>query len=139
MPDQHLATPFLAGNSDPCLYRIQDAQGRGPWRPGFSTQWVDETRDFSLCPPMMHEFPNWRRAVDRGAARGLVHFGCCVRGVAGLHRWFAPSEIAKLRGFGYRLVDASALTVLVESPAQIIGASRWPLSYLPVLEWERVK
>lgn len=117
------------------LYRIQDAQGRGPWRPGFSMKWIDPNKDDSLCPPMMADFPKWRAAIDRAALQGLCHFGCCVRGMAGVHRWFTPDELGRLRGFGYNLVDANSLTALCESTNQIIGASRWPLSYLPSVDW----
>ena len=82
------------------LYRIQDAQGRGPWRPGFSVQWIDMDKDDSLCPPMMVDFPQWRKIVARAQSRGLMHFGMAVRGIHGLHRWFTPDEIQRLRGFG---------------------------------------
>jgi len=121
------------------LFRIQDADGRGPYKPGFSKQWVDMEKDDRLCPPMFAEFPDWRKHFDRAAARGFVHFGCCMRGIQGFHRWFTPAEIERLSGFGYRLVDASGLTVVCEGKAQVIGASRWPLKMLPVLEWEAVE
>lgn len=118
------------------LYRIQDASGRGPWRPGFSLKWIDTEKDDSLCPPMMQDFPEWRRLINRAIDRGYLHYGCCVRGMAGVHRWFTPAELSRLRGFGFRLVDASGLTVICESKNQIIAGSRWPLSYLPELDWE---
>lgn len=128
----------LTQANKPTLYRIQDASGRGPWRPGFSVQWIDAEKDDSLCPPMMHDFPEWRRLINRAIDRGYMHYGCCVRGVRGVHRWFTPAELSRLRGLGFRLVDATALTVICESQSQIIGASRWPLSYLPELEWDAV-
>ena len=120
------------------LYRIQDASGRGPWRPGFSMKWIDPEKDDSLCPPMQHDFPEWRRLINRAIDQGYLHYGCCVRGASALHRWFTPEELSRLRGFGFRLVDASGLTVICESRSQIIGASRWPLSYLPEVNWEAV-
>ena len=118
------------------LYRIQDAEGRGPWRPGFSAKWIDPEKDDSLCPPMMDDFPDWQQRLHKSALKGLHNFGCCVRGVHGLHKWFAPAELDRLRGFGFHLVDASSLTVIAESKSQIIGASRWPLAYLPRIGWE---
>lgn len=118
------------------LYRIQDAEGRGPWRPGFSHQWIDPDKDDSLCPPMMVEFPNWRARFTMFEARGFLHFGCCVRGIVGLHRWFTPDELERLRGFGFRLVDASTMHIVCEGKTQIIGASHWPLRWLPRIEWE---
>ena len=33
------------------IYRIQDAEGRGPYRPGFSNKWLDENpRALGLLP-----------------------------------------------------------------------------------------
>lgn len=123
----------------PHLYRIQDASGRGPWRPGFSHRWIDPDKDDRLCPPMMTDFPSWRRMINRSIDRGYLHHGCCVRGVHGVHRWFTTLELDRLRSLGFRLVDASSLTVVCESNSQIIGASRMPLSYLPAIDWEAVK
>lgn len=114
-------------------YRIQDAEGRGPWRPGFSHRWIDPMKDDSLCPPMMMEFPDWRKRVARHP--WAVHIGCCVDGMAGVHRWFTPSELARLQGLGFYLVDATGLTPLIIGRSQIIGGSRFPLAYLPRVEW----
>lgn len=114
-------------------YRIQDASGRGPWQPGFSHRWIDPNKDDYLCPPMMVEFPDWRRQVSR--IPWAIHVGCCVDGMAGVHRWFTPIEIDRLRGLGFRLVDASGLTPICIGRSQIIGGSRFPLSFLPVVDW----
>lgn len=111
------------------LYRFQDAEGRGPWRPGFSHRWIDPDKDDSECPPMMQEFPRWQRAVR--AARHLPYIGCCVIGEAGIRRWFTDDEIQRLLAFGFRLVDASALTPICVGAAQVIAGSRFPLCYLP--------
>lgn len=119
------------------MLRIQDAEGRGPWRPGFSQFWIDPDKDDSLCPPMMVEFPNWREAIGLAQAQGLTHFGCCVLGVGGLHRWFTPPEMCRLRQYGYFLVDASMLKPILRGKSQIIGASRKPLAGLPIIGWDQ--
>lgn len=120
------------------LYRIQDVSGRGPWRPGFSHMWIDPEKDDRDCPPMMVEFPQWQRQIARAVGRGLMHYGCCVSGEIGIRRWFTTSEIERLKIHGFSLVDASSLEPICKGKAQIIGASRWPLSYLPKAEWELV-
>ena len=33
------------------VYRIQDNEGRGPWKPGFSSQWVIEREDLENLLP----------------------------------------------------------------------------------------
>jgi len=118
------------------LYRIQDKDGRGPWRPGFSEAWVDYGKDDRLCPPVQIEFPKWEKAIWRARGSGLAHFGCCVEGIRGIHQWFTPDEIRKLRGFGFRLVDASSLVSICTGKHQIIGGSVMPLAYLPEVAWE---
>ena len=115
-------------------YRIQDASGRGPWRPGFSHRWIDPEKDDRLCPPMMMEFPDWRSRLARHP--WATHIGCCVEGMAGLHRWFTPVEIDRLRDLGFSLVDATGLTPICVGRSQIIGGSRFPLAYLPALDWD---
>lgn len=116
-------------------YRIQDKSGRGPWRPGFSHRWIDPDKDDTLCPPMMVDFPQWLPQVAKAQKAGYMHFGCCVEGIAGLHRWFTPLELDRLQSLGFDLVDAEPLTPIAVSPSQIIGASRLPLRMLPRLSW----
>lgn len=37
------------------IYRVQDAEGRGPWRPGFSKYWVCDRDDHDVLIPWMKE------------------------------------------------------------------------------------
>lgn len=119
--------------------RIQDAEGRGPWRPGFSAMWADLEKDDSMCPPVTLDFPQMFAQIAKARRDGLRYFGCCVAGVRGIHRWFTPLEIARLRALGFRLVDAEPLTPIGVSPSQILGASRLPLCLLPVVPWDAVQ
>lgn len=117
------------------LYRIQDADGRGPWKPGFSKNWIDWHKDDSLCPPIQVEFPNWKAVIQIAGIRGFTAFGCCVAGMAGLHRWFTPDEMRRLARFGYNLIDASAMTPICTGKSQIIAGWTRPLRELPALPW----
>jgi hypothetical protein len=38
------------------VYRIQDKKGRGPYRPGFSSQWVEDRDDHDNLFPWYQEF-----------------------------------------------------------------------------------
>jgi len=38
------------------VYRVQDKEGRGPWRPGFSQIWVETRLDHMFLPPWYVEF-----------------------------------------------------------------------------------
>ena len=119
--------------------RIQDADGRGPWRPGFSHYWIDPNKDDSLCPPMMLEFPRWRAKLDHAASRGLVHVGCYVDGVRGLHRWFTPDELSRLARLGFNLHDASRLMPICVGASHSIGGSPFPVSTLPRIQWSELQ
>lgn len=112
------------------LLRMQDAAGRGPWKPGFSKKWVDDTRRFDL-PPLQEDFGiDFKPMVDAAFRRGL-HLGCAVRGIDKFNEWFTASERVKLAMFGYRIVDASACEVLGETNWQVVFGSEQPLSELP--------
>lgn len=113
------------------LLRMQDGNGRGPWKPGFSEQWVDNTRRFDL-PSLQEDFGvDFRPMVDAAFKRGL-HLGTAVKGVEKFNQWFTASERVKLAMFGYRIVDASQCEVLGETNWQVVIGSQQPLSELPL-------
>lgn len=92
------------------LFRVQDRHGRGPWRPGFSAQWVDAFRT-SQHPPIYEERPDWLD-VCRAAQASGAHVGCAVDGMDALLSWFSPMELVRLYDLGFRIVDASDCEVL---------------------------
>lgn len=113
------------------LLRMQDKAGRGPWKPGFSNQWVDHNRRFDL-PALQEDFgPLLRSMVDAAFNRGL-HLGAAVRGVERFNQWFTPAERVKLAMLGYVIVDASACEVLGETKYQVLIGCADPLSELPL-------
>ncbi|MEM9717331.1 MAG: hypothetical protein AAF826_12525 [Pseudomonadota bacterium] len=113
------------------LLRMQDANGRGPWKPGFSDKWVDNNRRFDL-PALQEDFGvDFAPMVDAAFNRGL-HLGTAVKGQEKFNMWFTPSERVKLAMFGYRIVDASSCEVLGETNWQVIIGSPNPLSELPL-------
>lgn len=111
------------------ILRVQDAVGRGPWRPGLSDRWVDAWRTESL-PPIYEELPAFAALVNYAHRSGL-HIGCAARGKSGLLAWFSPMELLRLDGMGFHIVDASVCEVLAETPNQIIVGSPQPLRLLP--------
>ena len=113
------------------LLRMQDANGRGPWKPGFSDQWVDDARRFDL--PALHEAfgLGLKPMVDAALKRGL-HLGTAVRGLERFNQWFTANEQVKLALLGYRIVDATSCEILGETEWQAVIGSAQPLSELPV-------
>ena len=47
----------------PTVYRVQDADGRGPFKPGFSHQWVEERADHENLLPWFNILNNPQRLL----------------------------------------------------------------------------
>lgn len=111
------------------VYRVQDDEGRGPFKPGFSHRWVDADDElddpearFKSRPDVITEFG---LDIFKKLPKGM-HGGCAFRDVDGLFRWFSQREIFKLKRFNYRLVELDADAVIAESPTQLVVARKLP-------------
>ena len=105
------------------IYRIQDAEGRGPYRPGFAHRWTDPDAPTSSRQPFFFEFPDLDIArLDPGRS------GCGFRTMDQLLRWFTPFERQKLAALGYAVVSMEADEILAESEYQLVFKRRLPLS-----------
>lgn len=107
------------------VYRIQDADGRGPWRPGFSQRWVEDRPEveFAVLKPWPLEFG----PVHLKSLYGM-HLGCGCVSIEQLRRWFTQTEYERLRSFGYRAVRMRVGRVLAESDIQCVFERSKPLS-----------
>ena len=119
---------------DPQIVRVQDPEGRGPYRPGFSDSWVSASR-VTFFPPIFSELgpPRFKRIVDDAHKRGL-HIGCAVS-FRRLPEWFNQEERAKLMDLGFMLVSADDCEQLATTQTQRLIGSPNPLRYLPWIEW----
>ena len=104
------------------IYRIQDIEGRGPWKPGFSKQWVESRDDHDNLIPWYEQFGR----VDRLAIVGM-HIGCGCRTIEQLRRWFSPNEYATLIDKKYNAVCMNVDRVLGESDIQCVFERIKPL------------
>ena len=96
------------------VYRIQDSEGRGPWRPGFSHFWVRDRDDHDNLKP-------WPAEFGTGIMRGTSgHIGCACRTIEHLRRWFQPDEYVTLLLYGYQCVRLDVDRVLAESSTQLV-------------------
>ena len=109
------------------VFRIQDCHGRGPFIPGFSAQWADETfRDCTApLPTWMDEFG--ADLLDRLGLPGEF-FGSAVRSANQISRWFSAREQARLASLGFHVVKLNVDRILAESENQLVFARRRPLS-----------
>jgi hypothetical protein len=109
------------------LWRVQDRDGRGPWRPGFSDVWMTDAT------------PTVGRAIlqERGikpiiarAHRAGLYLGCAFR-PARQRLWFADGDMSRLWQLGFRVADASKCDVLFENEQQALIGCQFPLKLLP--------
>lgn len=105
------------------VLRIQDAEGRGPWRPGFSHWWVRDREDLENLPPFFEVWPHLTQAARPG-----WHMGCGTLTVEQLRRWFTPQEYATLRAFGFQAVSLLVDDVLASDERQCVFMRRKPLA-----------
>ena len=105
------------------VFRVQDADGRDPWKPGFSMHWVD----FDKAPPpapFYEEFPD----IDLQKELRNGHLGCGCRSLSQIGLWFNRKELATLAQLGYGIVQVRADKVIAESKNQLVFWRKTPLN-----------
>ena len=109
------------------VYRVQDREGRGPFKPGMTRRWAD-AEGFSFMPPFHDEFGIGiikELQTMIGEVGGAC--GCAVATMDMIDKWFTPTERARLAALGYFVVLLSVDAILRESPNQIVFWRRLPL------------
>lgn len=104
------------------IYRIQDENGRGPFKPGFSKNWIQEREDHFNLVPWIYEFGPVHEDVMSHEVSG-----CGCKTIDQLKRWFNEDEYKTLLGYGYKSVKMSVDRVLAESNIQVFFANSRPL------------
>lgn len=108
------------------IFRVQDAGGRGPWKPGFSPQWVDLARS-EWPPPIYDELNIHPHHLGRLVPIGM-NAGCGCWTMEGLRRWFSRAELRRLSRHGYSVVRVVPDKILAETPTQVLFGCFKPLS-----------
>ena len=107
------------------ICRIQDTDGRGPYRPGFSHNWSEREDG----PPSVFEaFPAVIEKAHEIVNRKGGAVGCGFRTLAQASNWFRPSEVLTLVKFGYSLCWMYADEILAENGDQTVFWSKTPLA-----------
>ncbi len=108
------------------IYRIQDADGRGPYKPGMSAKWADKEGgnykgEFTRLPPFMDEFgDSILNEINIIMNLSGGSFGCGFRSMEELCNWFSPSEIERMKVLGYRIVKIEPDKILRSSHRQTV-------------------
>lgn len=105
----------------PFVFRIQDAEGRGPYRPGTSHRWADV--DGPVPPPPFYE--EFGQAIFDHFKAGWAN-GCAFETMAQLTAWFSPTERARLAMLGYRIVRFRPDRILGASENQMVVSRQRP-------------
>ena len=117
-----VGVPPLATGST--VFRVQDKDGRGTWKPGFSHLWSEDRSDeeYAALVPWPLQFG----MIHRKALAGWS-VGCGCTSLEQLRRWFTLAEYRKLRKHGYRAVKLHAVRILAASDIQCVFERAKPL------------
>ena len=107
------------------VFRVQDREGRGPYRPGFSKHWVDYDADVDN-PTIFQDFGLNFRSMFRPGEGG----GCAFRTQQQARDWFTPIERVRLANLGYHLHIVTPDRIVAEAPRQLLIASRLPFNLI---------
>lgn len=113
-------------HAGPCL-RVQDAEGRGPYRPGMSRQWADPN-GFD-CPPWWCELGEDVQTAH-AKMKGTFHWGCGFSSWEQLTRWFNERERRALDRLDYRLVRVVPDIVIATTRRQVVFGTLAPLAHV---------
>ena len=106
------------------VYRVQDKEGRGPFRPGFSQYWLDDDLGERVhLPCWSQEFGD---DLIQKNYRKRHHYGSAVTNVDLITIWFSPSELLRLYHWGYSVVSMEADRILAESTLQVVIERKRP-------------
>lgn len=109
----------------PKILRVQDGEGRGPYRPGLSHRW--SAVEGPLNPPWWIETGEDVQAAHARIPAGY-HVGCGFRDYRQFHRWFTGAELRRLDRLGFRLVTLIPDIIIADTPTQIVFGCLAPLT-----------
>lgn len=104
------------------IYRLQDEKGRGPFKPGFTAEWLAPRADHENLKPWYVEIGPVHLLLRKGMA-----CGCGCSSVEQLRRWFTAEEYKRLLGHGYKAVSLEADRLLGSSKIQCVFERVRPL------------
>lgn len=106
------------------IYRWQDTEGRGPYRPGLSLYW--KAPDHEARNPAMQDEFGWDVFAKVSPRE---HRGCAFRSPEQMREWFTLEERDRIALLGYQFVAMDVDRIVAESPRQVVFARRRPLRF----------
>lgn len=115
------------------VLRVQDAEGRGPYRPGFSHRWSDP--EGPIVPLWWEEIGEDMMTAHARMA-GPFHYGCGFLNQEQFAAWFSEKEQRRLDRLGFSLVTIPVAIIVAKTPTQIVFGSRRPLADAVGQRWK---
>lgn len=105
------------------IYRIQDNDGSGPFKPGETMKWLRVFRDLRVFVPWPLEFRDITEEILDGFCVGC---GCESKKV--LKQWFSKAEYKTLVKMGYTAVEIVPDVIFGKSEIQCVFGTFEPLN-----------
>lgn len=105
------------------VYRMQDHEGRGPFKPGFTKEWSEDREDLDNLTSILKDWHKVKPKLLKG-----YHVGCACKSLEQLQRWFTPTEYERLLGHGYKVVSLKPGMILLETEVQVVFQRKLPLT-----------
>ncbi len=105
------------------VYRVQDKDGRGPFKPGFTKEWAIERDDYNNLVSWLEEFGRVDKQILYGATAGSA-----CETIDQLRRWFTKDEYKKLIEFGYHAVKIKVDRIIAKSEIQCFVSRSIPFN-----------
>lgn len=114
------------------VYRVQDKDGRGPYKPGVTKLWIGEVSN-----EREKKFLSWIDEFGLRILDGIMpdeYVGCGFENKDQFKKWFMLDERKRLGALGYKLVEMEANRILAKSETQLVFARRIPLNQSILIE-----
>lgn len=109
------------------IWRIQGSNGRGPFKPGFTSKWKG---DIGLdLPPIYFEIGMTPQQMNAWLPFG-PHYGVGCSSREQLYRWFNRGDRHRLMRLGYREIAFRPVKIIARTPNQVLFAHDKPLASL---------
>lgn len=118
------------------VFRYQDNEGRGPFKPGMTERWIveRESKPVGLVHQIgLHELRRHIASFSRMFPHNEFRYGFGCRSIDRLYRWFTPEERRNIAALGYHLVAILAEHVIVANNDEVMFARTRPLHQRAVI------
>lgn len=100
------------------VYRIQDKEGRGPFKPGYTETWLDSDRTYFPKAPIREQL--WIQKIADPELR--LAFACET--IEQIKNWVSKTEYERLKKDGYNVVKIAVDKIWKLDGQLIVGRKK---------------